>query len=200
MKQFTRIIITTCLLCLSALPHLNAQKDTSFILPDRGEMNELLNHRHKEIGLNMTFLISQFVPLGGQVLFPGVIDYSFKLYDSKQNAFRFGFGASWELLSFIERQTNIRAGMRLGYEKRKHLYKKFYYTWGVDGLFYLGPIRGGESPNSIEGGIGLGPVIGIEYQLNDYMYLSTESMLFFGLPTFINVIPPTAIFLHFMIP
>ncbi len=204
-KQITTIVLLA--LFITTGGKMIAQQDSTYTIPSRGEINPILKHRHKEIGLNMTYLLSQFVPLSGRKIYPGVIDYSYKYFYDNESAFRFGFGSGIEFGSGSNFGTSLsfHFGIRLGFEKRKHLYKKWYYTRGLDALVYGGnitgaPVFGSNDFDFFPGGAGIGPVIGLEYHLNDFLYLSTESMLFFGFPLILVITPPSALILHYIIP
>lgn len=196
-------ILLILLIAQSTVIYGQNKIDTAIYVPIKASVPPPLTTNHMEVGLNATYLIGQFVPLTTRPILSGVFDYSFKQYTSDSKAFRFGFGSSLGLGFFFDDILTGHFGIRLGYERRKHLYGKWYYTRGLDGIFYLGDILGRPTDlNSLIGlvpfGIGLGPVIGIEYHFNPYMYLSTESTLLIGLPNLVQVIPPTAIFFNYV--
>lgn len=165
--------------------NLNAQSDSISIN----------NRSHKEIGLNFTQFVSQFVPLNLKNVKDGPIGYSFKYYNDRDFALRFGFGAN------INKEfENSFLSIRLGYEKRRQLSEKFFFTRGWDVLALVG---GFNLPSKQENGgaIGLGPVIGLEYHITDKLIFTTESMLFVGISSNtgfdVSILPPTAFFIHF---
>ncbi|MEO6692528.1 MAG: hypothetical protein ABIO44_09335 [Saprospiraceae bacterium] len=152
---------------------------------------------HTEVGLNMTSLITLLVPLGNQVTSTGPIDYSLKVY-RKKYAFRFGLGMKVSNAN----ENDVRLALRLGFEKRRYLSTKWAYTSGMDILAYAGTFNFPGDNNQIEGGgIGLGPLAGLEFYINSNLYLSVDSMLFFGFGAgdeflVFRVFPPVGIFLN----
>jgi len=191
MTKNIKYFIWSISICLLSTISIDAQEDSLS-----------LNYQsHKEIGLNFTQFVSQFVPFNIKNVKDGPIGYSYKYYNNRNFALRFGFGAN---ISSSDDFANSHIAIRLGYEKRKHLTGKFYYTKGWDVLTVLGNFNlpsKSDSPRFGPGSLGLGPVIGVEYHITDKIIFTTESMLFLGISssTFldISILPPTAFFVHF---
>ncbi len=160
--------------------------------------DSIIFKKHKEVGLNLTGLIAQFVPFGNNNPRMGPFIYSYKSYSKKRTAFRLGLGVnSFDFLN----EENLSFNLRIGYEKRKLLTNRWSYTYGIDGMILVGNdfANINDGSNEINGALGIGLPVGIEYSLNDYIYLSVETNLFFGLgSSIINIltIPPTGLFLN----
>lgn len=157
--------------------------------------------KNKEIGLNMTNFVSQFVPLGSSFPKGGPFSYTYKKYGNV-SAFRFGLGMNLGLSSGEE---DLMLHMRLGYEKRYKIAEKWAYTRGMDFAVMLGQWNiPGIKTASTEGSFGFGPVVGFEYYIFPNVYLSTESFIYFGLGfsddsdgIFVfRILPPTALILN----
>jgi hypothetical protein len=155
----------------------------------------------KEIGVNITNFISQFVPFGNNAPNLGPFSYSYKYYGSAA-AFRFGLGMN---ISSLENNfDDFFLNIRIGYEKRKHINNKWAFTRGMDLAFFAGD----ESLNTNNTGdapviLGIGPMIGIEFYIWPNVYLSTENFIFFGLGSSSNLVglnlivfPPKNLMLH----
>ncbi|MBK7468500.1 MAG: hypothetical protein WAS56_12835 [Saprospiraceae bacterium] len=165
------------------------------------EEKEETRAKNKEIGVNMTTFVSQFVPFGSNFPKGGPFGYSFKKYGSKA-AFRFGLGMS---VAVEENEEDINLHIRLGYERRKKLNDRWAYTRGLDFALMAGNWNiPGISTGLFSTAIGFGPVIGIEYYIFPNVYLSTESYIFFGYggdgefdsgPVF-RILPPTGLMLN----
>jgi len=188
MAKNIKYLIWSISICLLSTIYLDAQDDSL----------SLDFQSHKEIGLNFTQFVSQFVPFNIKNVKDGPIGYSYKYYNNHNTALRFGFGAN---ISSLENFENTHFALRLGFEKRKHLTGKFYYTKGWDILAILGSFNLPSKSFGPGGALGLGPVIGVEYHITDKIIFTTESMLFLGISatTFIDIsiLPPTAFFVHF---
>ncbi len=192
MIKYITFSIWSLVFCFVSISTSSAQEDSL----------SLNFQTHKEIGLNFTQFVSQFVPFNIKKVRSGPIGYSYKYYNRNNTALRFGFGAN---LSSSDDFADTRFSIRLGYEKRKHLSGKFYYTKGWDALAVLGsfnlPSKTGNNSFGPVAAVGFGPVIGVEYHITDKIIFTTESMLFLGISaiTFldISILPPTAFFIHF---
>ncbi len=188
MIAYTKYMIWTIVIFLFATITINAQEDSL-------SLDEV---KHKEIGLNFTQFVSQFIPFNVNKVKAGSIGYSYKYYNGRNFALRFGFGANIDIQSNFE---NSFISIRLGYEKRKQLTKRFFVTKGWDVLGVAGSFNLPTKGDTQDGSIGFGPVIGVEYHITDNIVFSTESMLFIGLSVIsifdISILPPTAFFVHF---
>ena len=188
MKE-TKNIILVVLICMFSIHISSAQKQI--------ELVDFNYESHKEIGLNFTQFVAQFIPFNIKSVKDGPIGYSFKRYNRSGKAFRFGFGAN-----ISANFENSFLAIRIGYERRKQIAKKVFYTRGWDILSVAGTLNLPNSGSQEIFSLGLGPVIGLEYHLTNALLISTESMLFVGLgldEEFLNIriIPPTALLVHF---
>lgn len=189
MKKGNIIWLVIIVLCLGSKVEIYAQG-----------LNKFDTTGHTELGLNFTQLVSHFIPLNVKTVRDGPIGYSYKRYGSNNIAFRFGFGAK---ISFATDENDLFMAMRIGYERRKHLFKNFYMTRGWDIMGFVGSLNlpNQNNVNEEDGSLGLGPFLGIEYHIHNSLIISTESMLYVGISAFegplISIIPPTSIFLFF---
>ncbi|MBK9256520.1 MAG: hypothetical protein IPM42_13615 [Saprospiraceae bacterium] len=126
----------------------------------------------KEIGLNMTPLISQLVPFNLGSVNAGIIGLNYRKYYNKR-AFRLNFGANISESALEEDDPFFY--FSIGTEKRTALTKSWHYTSGWD--LYIS--ADGEDA---EGEIGITKLYGIEYHFNKRVFLSTEGRLRLGLP------------------
>ncbi len=156
--------------------------------------------KYKEVGLNMTSLISRIVPFGNQLPLAGPTTIYLKKYNGSR-AFRFGLS-----LQASPDAVKLNTIFRVGVEKRKPLNEKWSFTRATDFMWAFGSF---DTPGFIPGdgdvqAIGLGLGYGIEYNLNKFISISTESTVFLGLGnngidgSILNfkIIPPIALFLN----
>ena len=153
----------------------------------------------KEIGLNMTTFISQFVPFNNTTSMTGPYDFSFKRYKGNR-AFRFGMGMHIKPEVFFSTGRLNSINLRFGFEKRKNIYNKWKYTRAFDAFLYAGNFNLPDDTSDEDGGLGAGMGFGIEYHFNEKVYVSTEAMLLAGLSVesgiLLEFLPPMAVFIH----
>lgn len=144
----------------------------------------------KEIGLNVTPLISQLIPFNLGSNEAGLIGLSYrKYYDTK--ALRINFGAN-----ITDNEINNGSPffyLSVGTEKRYTLGKKWYYTSGWDLLLY--------TENDDDGAVfAMAKTYGIDYHFTERFFLSTQAQWLIGLQVesglVIRMIPPAAIFFN----
>lgn len=149
--------------------------------------------RTREIGMDFTGLISQFVPFNLNKAAPAMIGLRAKFYDVK-TAFRINFG-----LSNID-NTEGRFYISVGYEKRKPVYKKIFYTGGWDGVIKVEPNDNPNFNNGIGSRLLIGPArhYGLEYHFSEKFFIATEAFLnlLIGTGADIGFTPPTNLYLH----
>lgn len=146
----------------------------------------------KEVGLNMTSLLSKFVPFNLGDNSAGLVDFRWKKYYGTR-AFRLNLGAS---VTDLDSDTGQFFHLSLGLEKRYPIAKskKVSYSSSWD-LF-------GEIDNlNEEGNLGVSKGYGLEYHFTRRIYISTEANLRVGFggdseSLTINFERPAAIFLH----
>lgn len=157
--------------------HLQAQEQTA---------------RKTELGLNITNTLSGFLNSGGQSAPLDPYLLSIKRISNNQGirlGLNFRVQNSDEFDDFaggFQRNTkDISTNIRIGYEKRIPLSKRFTMFWGVDAVgqykkeevtFFS--FNGNIDLNEIVSGFGGGPVVGIMCYLHPRVYLSTESYIY----------------------
>jgi hypothetical protein len=145
----------------------------------------------KEIGLNMTSLLSKFVPFNLGDNAAGLVDFRWKKYYGTR-AFRLNLGAK---ISDFESETDQFIHLSIGLEKRYPLAKSkkvsYSSSWDI-----FGQVNNGND----DGLLGLSKGYGIEYHFTRRIYISTEANLRIGTggDDGLNIIfdRPAAIFLH----
>ena len=158
--------------------------------------------RHREYILNATPLIAQLVPFNGSTLAnDNWFDFqSRRLKNGK--GFRFGLGLN---VDGSRSQTNLEfIYVRFGYVKKNQLTKYFHLARSFD-LNLLAENRDNARPVNRKAdfnGIGISYSVGIEYNFNKHIAISTEGTLFLGLlPTGrsegkLRFVPPVGLFFH----
>ncbi len=185
----SKIIAFVLLLVFGAemLPAQSLVRDTSFAQTFR---------QRRSVGLNMTPLLTQLVPFNrSDPRNAGPFLLRFKWNNTaRTTAFRMSMGFNLTLDAFDNETPQLN--FAIGFEKRRSISQRWSYTRGLDLVFLAGDsgIPGNESEEF--GGIGLGPVFGIEYAIAPRITLGTEGMLAIGLPLLI-VIPPVGVFLNY---
>ena len=157
--------------------------------------------KEKQVGLNMTPLISQLVPFNrSNPLVSGPFTVNWKNYRGK-NAVRYGLGARFKLLSDAENAPGI-LNFHIGWEHRRRVFDRLAMFQGADVFFSIGgfDLPGFDLDDSFfdfNGGIGFGPIWGFEYAITPVLSVSTEAALHIGLLTTLGTffIPPTALHL-----
>jgi hypothetical protein len=157
--------------------------------------------RHKEIIMNTTPLIAQFVPFNASTV------SKLNLFDFQIRRLRNGRGTRWGL------GVNIDAGfnpaevqslyLRYGFVKKRQIAERFHYARSWDINMIVEDIDGtGVKGKFGFSGIGISYSAGFEYSINSKLTISTEGSFFFGFfggfdPTpKIKFLPPVGLFLH----
>lgn len=151
-----------------------------------GDTTTVAYSNKKEVCINSSALIAQFIPFNLSETEIGLVGIKTKWY-GKKLAFRTNLGL------FTENNIFKQSFASIGYEKRKPLYKKFTYTTGWDFFVQL------TSPDGREVNTASGPLkfYGLEYNFNERFFVGTEAQVMFGIGSATRVItqPPTNIFL-----
>jgi hypothetical protein len=129
----------------------------------------------KETGLNITPLISRFVPFNLGERQPGVLGLQWKRYYSTR-AFRFGFGA--DIGNDLNDQKENFLYLSVGLEKRHAISRDKKWTYASSWDLIL---QAGESEESFIAGIGKG--YSIEYHFTKRLFVSTQAQLIAGTDT-----------------
>lgn len=161
-------------------------------------MDSIFFTKHKEVGLNLTNLIAQFIPFGNNAPSAGPFIVSFKSYGKKKTALRIGLGLN--TFNSFSTTDRVSFNVRIGYEKRRIINSKLTYINGFDFVILAGDIGNPvNNPDEEFGAVGLGIPLGIEYNIYPNLFLSIETLIFFGIGSDIidlSTIPPTGLFLN----
>jgi len=111
--------------------------------------------------------------------------FTFKVLGQTGHGFRLGFGGKMDYSRIPENERkNYDADfdLRLGYERQRHLSPKWVTYLGVDAI--LGYADFGSQTDFIKTenktyDIGGGPVWGIQWMINEYISLSTETAFYY---------------------
>ncbi len=144
--------------------------------------------RGKEIGLDFTSLLDRFIPFNFIQQNSALAGIKFKKY-GKSIGFRLAFGGNLD--SFGD---NPFLYFSVGYEKRRQIHNRWTYTRGWE-LYGFGDSRNDRDEN----GLGISRFYGIEYNINDKMFVSTEAALQLGIQDGfpdINFNIPTTLFFN----
>lgn len=190
------IKLTLWAFCLAAA-YLPAQGQSDS-LP--GELN--LPYRYNVTGINTTPLLVQLVPFNRsdpKVTGPYYVTYR-RYKDNK--AFRMALGADFS--DAADEGTLSHINFRIGWEKRKSIYRRWAYTRGWDFFAALGDLNLPGDKENDAARFAFGPTWGIEYNFNPSVFLSIESSLLMGIDAssgipVLEFIPPVAVYLNFRI-
>ena len=158
--------------------------------------------RHREYILNVTPLIAQLVPFNGSTLTnDNWFDFqSRRLKNGK--GYRFGLGMN---INGNNSRTELEfVYLRFGYVKKNQLTKYFHLARSFD-FNLLAENRDNVRPVNRKAdfsGVGISYSVGIEYNFNQHISISTEGSLFLGLlpearsNTKLRFVPPVGLFFH----
>lgn len=176
----------TFIIGLFALQFMFAQEEEKIFFPIEP---------NTEVGLNVTTVISSFVGSNDGTIDPG--DYPLVVKFAKNNrAWRLGFGVNFKSrednnsISFGTNTTsNSTVFAKMGREWRQIVGKRFAAYYGFDVLFnYLDERNEVFTPTDIVSlklsniGVGIGPIYGVQFAINERMLLSFEGS-FYGIVT-----------------
>ncbi|MFN0203170.1 MAG: hypothetical protein ACKVTZ_16710 [Bacteroidia bacterium] len=154
--------------------------------------------RKLEIGVNITSVISNFVGAAeDNVMTPGDFPVTFKILPSPKSAIRLGIGVKSinrrEIIAPTQQEPNAQtlinrdntANMRVGYEWRAHLSRRWMAYGGLDllGGYILrqsSATAGGEVVLTRTQGtqFGAGPVYGLQFAIAPRLQLGFEGSLY----------------------
>ena len=161
--------------------------------------------RERVFQMNMSPLVTQIAPFNrSNPLVTGPYMVNFKKYNNN-SALRFGLGANLRFLS--EEPKDQVFNMHIGWERRKRIGGRVAMNAGVDGFLSIGGFNFDGSQTSgndsvfdtFEGGIGVGPVWGIEYAVTHNISLATETAFHIPIASTLGffLVPPTAIYVNY---
>jgi len=156
----------------------------------------------KEIGLNMSGLVSQFVPFAsaGQASGPFGVTW---LSGRTNTFFRVSLGGTIGAEdSFSGPASNSFGHLALGvgFTRRKRVFENWIYESSVMGMGYINGLNFPGADGEETAGLGLGIGFAPGYELSDRVRINAEVLLFVGLGTnavHIIVVPPVGINLKY---
>ena len=151
---------------------------------------------HHEIGLNASYFVKQFVDLGDNDLSISPYLLTYRMYFGTW-ALRFGIGATYnknntERTRFTDKEAfeNYSIDMRIGMEKRLDFSTRWKGFIGIDGIGFGNKDRqeldsGFDivTVSETESGWGIGPVLGVQFFINEKLSLSTEASYYAAFST-----------------
>lgn len=203
MKNLAALVIICSLICVPNAPVFSQGKADSMAAPTAPVFFNL-KRNERQVGLNMTPLISQLLPFNrSNPLISGPFTVKWKKYRGK-NAFRYGLGARFSILNDDPKDQILN--FHIGWEKRRRVFDRLAMYQGIDLFFSVGgfDLPGFDIDNDsfdFTGGIGFGPIWGFEYAINPVLSVSTEAALHIGLLSTLGTffIPPTSLHLNYRI-
>lgn len=154
------------------------------------------------VGLNMSPLLTQLVPFNrSDPRDAGPYLAHFKWYNSTgKTAFRMSLGFRLRADGDLE-TDDVQISFAIGWEKRRHISRRWSYTRGFDFMFLGGDQNIPGSDTQFEPFIGFGPAWGIEWAIEPNITLGTEATLAMGfVPDVgpqVELLPPVGIYLHY---
>lgn len=177
--------LTTVFLVLFLSINLFAQTDTLNI------------YKIREYGVNTTPFLQQFVSIGNTNNLAPARAFMYKRFKpNKKRGLRFGLGLHVEDRGFFEEEQIFH--ISVGSERRRTIGKNWFYYFGYDGFLSSRPFT---VRNSVFGiGFGADVVLGIVYQINKHLSLSTETIFAASSGDgsfFTRISPPLSLYLNF---
>jgi hypothetical protein len=165
-KKKYLLLVIALIVCLQCI----AQKTNKSFAIDEQDW-----YKKKEVGLNVTGLIQSMVPFNLGKNNAGFVGIQSKYYDKKY-AFRISFGSGQTASSTPADPIRFFYGS-LGYERRRIVHNRWTYTSGWD--FFIGENLFDEIQQGTL--VGLSRHYGLEFNINEKCYLSTNAQLLLGL-------------------
>lgn len=149
---------------------------TNNINAQQNKTDSLKTPKIRTVSINITPLLITLSPFNkSNATIIGPYNVAFK-FGRKNKAFRIGMGAELN-----EAREESRLSFRIGYEKQINLSKKWMYYLGTDLIFFNGGLNTPNNSGNIANGVGVAPLWGIEYKIQENITLSTETALFIGM-------------------
>ena len=145
-----------------------------------------------EIGLNATTFIANFLSLSSDSPNPGHYLLNYRLYSTPTKAFRVGFNLNVanqnEKIDFnTDQAVNSQLlNLRIGWERQVHIKQRWGIMYGFDVLFNYDnrTINTTQFSDFVKSSTrmmtsGIGPYLGVQFNINDRIGLFTESTFYF---------------------
>jgi len=155
-----------------------------------------LQLRSKELGLNMSPLISQIIPFSNGTRLSGPFGL---MYRTGRNNRYFNMELGVQIFNNNDSQNNY-FNLALGFLTKKALGEKWNFYNSYNFLVSSGSFNEPNDPSndSNGGSLGLSYAAGLEYKLKESIYIGTETHLFIGTSDEslrIHIIPPVGLFI-----
>jgi len=138
------------------------------------QADTLTVYKIREFGVNTTPLLQQFISIGNIDNLSQSRAFMFKRFKpNKKRGLRFGLGLHFDEQSFF--QENQVVHISLGSERRRVINENWFYYFGYD--FFVNSRPFGERTDTFGSGLGFDVVLGVVYQINKHLSLSTETTL-----------------------
>jgi len=150
--------------------------------------------RTKEIGINLTRFVTQFIPFNEDVAFDGPFALNFRT-GKDGNMFNFQIGARFRPDDF---GSSGFINIGIGYLKKKAVSKRFHYYTSYNLLFSSGSFNLQDDQNEDGGAAGVTFGLGFEYNINSVISIGTETIFFIGTRDAnftVTIVPPIALYL-----
>lgn len=160
------------------------------------------NIRHREVLMNLTPLVSQFVPFNASTI------SKFNVFDFETRRFKNGKGTRFGLGVNVNGEFNASEPnsiyVRFGFIKRRQIAERFHFfrSWDINLVAEDTDINGRSVGKIGYNGFAPSYTAGFQYDFNRRIAISTEGILFLGLLDLnnggakIKFIPPVGLFLH----
>lgn len=148
----------------------------------------------QEVSLNMTAVVSQFVPFGRVNTRTGPFNINW-LRGSNNKFFRLSLGANLTPDQNGNISDDSFFNFGVGYTKRSKVWKNFYYDKSFLFMGYGGNLNIPNSQVTNSGAVGIGVGFGPGYQINERLRVSTEIIMFIGAGEVFNFVfvPPVGL-------
>ena len=150
-----------------------------------------------ELGVNFTRFLDEAIDFGGgnTSLSPYLV--TFKKLDETGTGLRMGAGISFDTEKNKEKDGstttvdgsffNSNINFRIGKEWQRSLSEKWSWYYGLDAISAVGYRNvkskqndNEKTTNSVQGGLGGGPVVGLQFMFNKRIGIYTEGSIYFG--------------------
>lgn len=160
------------------------------------------NIRHREVLMNLTPLVSQFVPFNASTI------SKFNVFDFETRRFKNGRGTRFSLGVNINSDFNTTEPnslyLRFGLIKKRQIAERFHFfrSWDINVVAEDTDFSGRAIGKLGFTGLAVSYSAGLQYEFNKRIAISTEGILFLGLLDVntggakIKFIPPVGLFLH----
>ena len=155
-----------------------------------------LNLKSREVGLNVTPMLTQLIPFSNGTRKSGPFGF---IYRSGRNNKYFNFELGVQIFDFDNNTQENYFNLAIGLMNKRPFGKNFLFYNSYNFVISAGSFNEPNDPTDNDGasiGLSYGP--GIEYHINDFVYVATEAHLFAGISEDffrLHIVPPIGLFL-----